>query len=384
MRGGTILADRQIDRWNYIDLIEFLGMLFVLIYHSTTYSYSFVKEGSSIYYARYFMRTILSTCVPLFFFSNGFLLLNKPLNIKKHIIKIINIIILTGVWGIISILILMPIEHECLSMKEIIVYLCTWHQGWINHLWYMGALVCIYVFFPILKCAFDNQKKSFLFFTAICAIFTFGNRMLSIVGTIFASAICGKEVNFLGINLFNMFNPFRGIYGYAFVYFCVGGLAYGYTEKLKRIKARKRNSLAAMSIILSCTGLFVLGVVLSNISGKIWDVVWDGYDTIFTFVNVSAIFVLSISYLNVKNKAINKIVFTISCNTLGIYHIHGIFIHLTHPIVKEWIVAQTYLGCVAYSIVIMMLSLCAVLVIKKIPVLDCLVDLRKLEKRICK
>ena len=50
-------------RWDYIDLLEFIGIFFVIIYHSTTYSYSFIEQASAINAAGidflYFSRQIL-------------------------------------------------------------------------------------------------------------------------------------------------------------------------------------------------------------------------------------------------------------------------------------------------------------------------------------
>jgi surface polysaccharide O-acyltransferase-like enzyme len=171
----------------------------------------------------------------------------RELNLKKHIIKTIKIIILTGIWGIINILFLMPIENEYLSLKEIAVYLWTWHLGWINHLWYMGALVCIYVFFPLLKIAYDNNRKAFIYFVVVCAILTFGNKILNCVGTVISNLI-GIHEGTISINWFNMFNPFGNIYGYTFVYFCVGGVAHEYVEKIRAITCKKNNILAIISV----------------------------------------------------------------------------------------------------------------------------------------
>ena len=93
------------------------------------------------------MRTFLSAGVPIFFFCNGYLLLNRRFCLKKHEFKIVKIIALTGIWGMINIFLIMVIEKEHLSIAEFMDYLWTWHYGWINYLWNMGALVCIYIFF---------------------------------------------------------------------------------------------------------------------------------------------------------------------------------------------------------------------------------------------
>lgn len=369
--------ERYINRWDYIDLIEFIGMFFVLIYHSTTYQFSWLDDNNTIYFIRYYLRTILSVCVPLFFFANGYLLLNRSFNLKKHIFKIVNIVVLTVVWGIIVVLILMPIEHEFLSIREILSYVWTWHQGWINYLWYMGALVCIYIFLPILKAVFDTKRNIFIYFTIICALLTFGNRALSICGTILAS---GHEVSFLDVNLFNIFNPFRGIYGYSFVYFCVGGLAHSFKEKIDLINVKKRNIYAAFTLVLSCAGLFTTGIVLSKISGKMWDVVWEGYDTFFTFVNVCAIFMIAISYIPKKNSILSSYILNVSQNTLGIYFIHEVLIHLTRPVVKEWLIAQNFIGCIIYSLIILSISLSFSLVLRNIPFFKNLVALKSVKR----
>lgn len=166
----------------------------------------------------------------------------------------------------------MPIEHEYLSLKEIAVYLWTWHQGWINHLWYMGALVCIYVYFSLLKVTFDTNKKIFIYFTVISAILTFGNSLISNCLSILLN-ITGLHEGLVDTNWFNMFNPFRGIYGYSFVYFCIGGLSHGVVKRIKQIPLKKRNIIAVFVIIFSCAGFFITGIVLLNSSGVMWDVV---------------------------------------------------------------------------------------------------------------
>ncbi|MGN0334381.1 MAG: acyltransferase [Lachnospiraceae bacterium] len=359
----------QTGRWNHIDFIEFLGILFVLMYHSNTYSYFWMDDGSGLSFLRYYLRTILSTCVPLFFFANGYLLLNRSFNLKKHIVKTLKIIVLTFIWGIINILCCMLIKKEYLTLKEIAEYLWTWHQGWINFLWYMGALVCIYVFFPLIKTVFDNSKKIFIYFTVVCAILTFGNAFMNYCGSV-ALNITGVHDGILSMNWFNMFNPFRGIYGYTFVYFCLGGLAHGIKDRLEEISPVKRNTAAIAVIILSCLGLFAMGIVLSDISGKMWDVVWKGYDTIFTFINVCMIFTLCLSY-----RGNYRIVQLVSANTLGIYFMHPILILLSIEYVTVIPIAQSFLGTVVYAFIIMLTGLAITQLFMRIPVIKRLVKL---------
>lgn len=361
MKDLKLVRQKTEDRWHYIDLMEFIGMLFVVIYHATIYSYSWLETNSVLYFIRYYIRTILSTGVPLFFFANGYLLFNRKFCLKKHIVKTIKLIFLTGIWGTINLFLIMIIEKEYLSLKEFLEYLWTWHYGWLNYLWYMGALVCIYVFFPLLKIAFDNEKRIFIYFIIVSAILTFGNVFINYGVSIVLNQF-GLYKGIVNWNWFNMFNPFRGIYGYSFVYFCIGGLAHDIVGKLKDIPQKKRNILSITAILIGSLGLFMMGIVLSGISGEIWDVVWGGYDTIFVLTIVCAMFVLCLSYNGGKNR-----IELVSVNTLGIYFTHEIIIHLTRNYVRKIPIAENFVGCIVYAVAIMYVCLLLSQLLGKIP-----------------
>ncbi len=341
----------------------------VLSYHGTNYSYNFLQGSNNIlFYLRYYFRTILSCCVPLFFFANGFLLFDRQFDLKRHILKIFRLVILTGVWGIIDLFILMFIRNEFLSIKDFLIGVWTCKQGWINHLWYMQALVVIYFLFPLIKTVYDKRRDVFAFFTVAAAIFTFGNVAINVLVSIAAHLVLGKGTVYT-FNWFNGFNPFRGIYGYSFVYFCMGGIAYEILDKLIFLK---RKWVCIATILASMFGLFAVGIALSHITEQSWDVVWNGYDTIFTLINVFCVFSLCSQYKG-KENLFRKMVFIISSNTLGIYFIHVLFNQLLGPHIKEIAILSNIPGNLLYSVIILFVSLGTVLAIKKIPILKRLV-----------
>lgn len=353
------------SRIEYIDLLEASAILFVVLYHTRDYTYNFLEgEKGLLLYVPYFFRAVLSTCVPLFFFANGFLLLNKKFDLKKHIIKSIRLVVLTFIWGGIDILIIMCIKDDPLTVKEFFKALWSWKLGWINYLWYMGALICIYVFFPLIKVVYDNNRKVFYYFVIITAIFTFGNKALNLAGSI-AAYIWNGRTDILTFNWFNIFNPYRNIYGYAFVYFCVGGCC---NDALKIIqKYRKKINIAASIIlIVSTLILCLIGVAISKIIGEVWDVTWNGYDTIFTFINVVSIFVLTTNYQGHCRK-IKNIISLISCNTLGIYFVHEVYKHCLRTYMGEDFMFTG--GDVIMGVLVLVLSLFTTILIKKIPLL---------------
>ncbi len=214
-----------------------------------------------------------------------------------------------------------------------------------NSFWFMGALTGIYILFPALKALFDKSEKAFLFFTVTCAIFTFGLRAL----------------HYPAINMFNPFNS----YGYSFVYFCVGGLIYKYENKIILINRIKRNILAVLGMLLMCACLFFIGVFLTKSTNEeIWDVVWNGYDTIFTFFNVIFIYILCLNYH--RNNVFIK---NISSNTLGIYFTHALIIRSTRPWIKTQDALCNLPVNLLYSSLIIVICLLFCLLLRKIPLL---------------
>lgn len=359
------------ERLFYIDLLEFLAMLFVLLYHSNICEIDIIKNSSVSIYLTYSSRAILSTGVPLFFFVNGYLLFNRGFELKKHIFKMIKLILLTGIWGGISLIVLMLIENEYMSIKDFLVALWTWKDGWINHLWFMGALICIYIFFPVLKNVYDTNKKIFVYFIVICAIMTFGNRVLNGIGTIFLNLGMDYKQE-LNMYFFNIFDPFRGIYGYTFVYFCVGGLMYIILPYLSKFNRVKINCCALLGICISTICLAGWGIYCSKITETVWDVVWNGYDTIFTFGNVIFIFVLCLNYKG-DNAKMRKVVNIISRNTIGIYFLHTLFIRLSVDYVKQFSFMCNLPGNLVYALLVMFICMIFILGLKKIPLLKKLV-----------
>lgn len=357
-----ILTDnRQNKRLTNIDLIETIAMLFVIMYHSTTYAYSFNFEEPTQVLA-YLFRALLPMGVPLFFFANGYLIFNRPFNFKKHVKKTLRLMLLAIIWGALKIVILMPIKGEYLTFTGVWYGVRTWKLGWINSMWYIGALVCMYFFFPLLKQSFDNDRKPFYLFLGACLVFTFGRTLMNEALTVLNVVFLNKMEVVHRKTMFNMFNPFRGIFGYTFVYFCLGGCMYELKDKILKIKRWKRNTVAAVLMFLSSVGLFIYSMIHSKAAAG-WDIVWNGYDTVFTLINVLCTFVLSLNY----TKDI-KLIRVISCNTLGIFFLHELFTKSLGSFIGQYKIFASVLGNAVYAFLVILACLAITLVCKKIPI----------------
>lgn len=357
------MEGKKKERIEYIDLIECIAIFMVLIYHSPLYSWDFLSEYKKSYYLIYYLRTILSTGVPLFLMVNGYLLFDKKFDLRKHILKTLHLVVLTFVWAAISLLMLQVIEKQFFSVKDFFKTLLEWKIDWINHLWYMGALVCIYLFFPLLKQTYDTNIKIFICFTLISAGLTFGNTLINEVGSLTLGILMKKQLVLQDWDFFNIFNPFRGIYGYTFVYFCAGGLIKNIEGIVLSVPLLKRNIICVIGILISSLGLWNIGVFYSNLLGRLWDVVWNGYDTVFTFLNAIFIFILCMNW-----KQNSWFIRTVSCNTLGVYFLHMLLIYFTKAYIIEIELFCNIIGNMVYAIIILCMSLMISLILKRIPI----------------
>lgn len=349
------------ERFVYLDFIKVLAIYLVCLYHYNSFNINFLEDSSKLTYISYFIKGIASTGVPLFFMVNGALMLNRKYDLKKHTKKTINIIVLTIVWGIISLIILSPIKGKSYTLPQFINALWWWELGTINHLWFLQALVCVYLLYPLIKEIYDKEDKSILkYFLGIAFIFTFGNVILN--------DILNITYGILGINrvnLFNNFNVFRGFYGYTIVYFILGAII------LEKLRNNTKVNLKVMSALffIGMTTLFLYGIMMSKLSSQVYDTVWNGYDTIMTLVICISIFGLSFLCKDKFNKY-EKMIQIIGENTLGIYFIHRFVGEVLRPYYATLPFYRDVLPNILFGLIVMFVSLGITLILKKVPLIN--------------
>ena len=364
----------------WIDLLETIAIFSVVLCHCTAHIANMpLSEANVGFYLHYALRSITAVCVPLFFFANGYLLLTRPFDLKRHFRKIIKFIFIAVFWYALTLAFLIFLHRDQLAANGLSNTIASLKYG-VTHLWYLGALVCLYIFFPLLKVTYDHHRQAFIYFTLICAIITFGNTLLNNFMTFYSSFIDHRGIIYTDTNFLNIFNPFRGMYGYTFVYFCLGGVVAYYFDKIKAIARQKRNLIALCGLILGWLGLFGLGLMYSKASGQIWDNIWYGYDTIFALITTISIFFLSLNW-----RQDNIIFRTISRNTLGIYLIHMLIIYALTTWANGFIMYYTsplssvpfiisFIGVIIYTIIVLFISLGITAIIKKLPLIKNIVS----------
>lgn len=350
-------------RISFIDIIETLAMLLVIFYHINIQNINILTNPSAVTYTGYAFRGMCTMGVPLFFMANGYLLFKGSFDLKKHILKTIKIIILTLVWGAITLVLFMPINHEWLSLKEFVVALLKWRQGWIDYLWFMGCLVCIYCIFPVLKYAYNYDYKILRVIAVLCMTFVFGNSLLNNLATIFLGCT-GHITAPVNFNFFNIFNPLSQKYAFTFAYFCFGGVMIEVLEKIKN-EIKRNTVIMVLGIIGSMTVLVLYGIYVSKLTGQLWDAVWNGYGTVSTLISSVLMFLIL--------SRINKNIFmceSISRNTLGIYFIHWILCRIVKIFSRYLTIYPNVilLITIIIAVAIIFLSLNIVYILKKIKI----------------
>ncbi len=361
-------------RIEYFDLLKFFAIFFVIIYHFNTIDIDFINNGSINTHLNYYLKSFLCVCVPLFFFISGAILLNhnEEINLKKHIKKTIKIIGLFLIWTTITILFLNAIWtnydsiggyfSNLISKSNFDAY-TTLKKSWNNHLWYLGVLFILYVFYPLIHLAFTKKRSIFNYFLVIVLIFSFGITLIADIRTIISSFDTFNYYHYT--NYGYMFNPFGHSTAYSLGYFMLGGLLF---EKREKFASKKYKVFAGIIILIAITALFFYGRLISKMWNGPWDNVFEAYNSIPAVVSTIALFII---FMNYKSRTfIGKLFCSIGSQTLGIYFIH---ILIGSYIINYWYKLGNYININSFFInlllafIILMISYGISLGISKIP-----------------
>ena len=330
-------------------------------------------------YVAYFLHGMTSIAVPTFFLVNGFLLLNKPLCLQKHLQKTFRIYVLTLVWSTITVVALIEIEDDSYNLSEFFKSVLFLKLYVNNHLWFLFVLVSVYILFPVVKVAFDySDHKIILWTLAVIFISSFGNLFgnwcLNILYVLIGHPIdlieAGKIKEHLPLSS-QLIIQFCGYY-WVWVYFIIGGLLGRRNEWYTNFTP----SLIQLSgiFMVSLTGLFLYGIIVSpSLGGTMFDNGWDGYYSIPCLLMTISMFMAfrRMPYIDGK---IGELITSIGINTLGIYFIHMLVIKLSNSYIYEPSSSSITVHLL-YSLFILLCSWLATLALKQIPLANYLVKL---------
>lgn len=261
-------------QYSYLNILKNISTFGVIFYHCFAYlNYGNFANMQS--YIVLFFAQLARLAVPIFLFVNGCLLLNKKYTVSKIFGKILKYAILFFICININ-------YFVCVLSGEISFGATTYfasytlNNGVANYLWFLIALIVIYFLYFPLKRLFDNNKKGFLIITIAVIVVLCSVNMTYFVINIFSHGNVGTLVATLNSILCNQ-------YFAAIVYFMLGGLCFYYKDKIVDcIKHYVFDIVGFLSIVF----YFVLCIFVRDY----FDIVWNGYISIFSVISVVCIF----------------------------------------------------------------------------------------------
>ena len=316
------------------DLLRVIAMIMVIVIHvSNVYSRNFGIIDNSSFLLSLFYNTISRISVPIFFMISGSLLLDKKINIKKYIKRLLKFILLIIVWDIIYLI----WEYFYLGITYDKFYMLI-IEPYRAHLWFLYTILIIYIFQPLMWKILEKLNKPL--------------KILLLV--IWLSLSTASIFNSTIAQIFSIFSSVG--------FFILGKYIYDW---VKNNDLRKYNLLFVLIMILSYIVSITLNYVFSLKYNQFYNLFF-AYRTPFIILASFSFFILIVS--NYKKDTINKMVIKLSDLSLGVYLIHGIFLDITVNIFM-YNSLNSIIGIPIFSIIIFILSVISVSILKKIKVL---------------
>ena len=363
-------------RQHYLDLVKVLAIInLCALHYSWAGDIDFAADISFSVAFRRFVYGFYACTVPLFVMVNGALLLNRPLNLKKHYKSLLVISLQYVFWRAVSLVLIglyNGVDFASWNLTKMVnVFLLLQDVGGIaiNHLWFVPMLICLYVWFPIIKAAFDQCEHSqygvklLLPFMGMLLVFCF---LLDDV-MLFQPAI--PVLNAANFGAFRLFQPMSSpLYSCMLFYFILGGLLHKYKDRLLKIST----PVLLAVVLLSGLGLYGEWWVNSELMGSTYDNIFASHENLPDAFLSAAVFILCQRldvWLSGRRK-LCRVMDIVSRESLSVYYFHWI---LLSTVFEYLHVADGYIFNVFRSLILCAVCVLLSLILKKIPLLRKLV-----------
>lgn len=357
MQQGKAVTPKRIL---YYDALEVLAIYLVMSVHSVWLNGNVFSSIS---------MSIPPLAVPLFFMVHGTLLLGKDFSPKKHFSRTLKVFLQLIAWSIIYLVvsILFGWIKEEISIGYLYRYF--FQGGSINgtlgsHLWFIYALLSIYLFYPVLS-ALRSNRKALVYLTGILFLFTFVAKEIDVWGAFLSQILLGKEFSCKWWN--NILSPF-GKYANCLFFFLFGYLLANWLAEKKAKHTLKKRTVVSCALVLS-------GVLLMMLERKFefgsfqynWKPLSEQYVRLGTVLMATGVFALfsAIPFHEEKCKAIVEI----SKHTIDIYFIHVIVARLMYV----YLFKQSMAGVISNyvrALFVLAISYAIGQIMRKIPVVN--------------
>ncbi|MBQ6841308.1 MAG: acyltransferase family protein [Bacilli bacterium] len=325
-----------------LDTLRVLSMFLVIVIHvANYYCRAFSQISSLSYFGAVIFNAIARVSVPIFFMISGALLLSKEYDEKKNFQRIKKMIITLTIFTIVYLL-----WDKFYMHKEFTNYIGLLTSPERSMLWFMYAIIAIYIALPFIKCMTDNMNEKL-------------DKSFIVLWMLFNGVVYLLNL-FVDLDVKYLVPILSGTYYLG--YFIAGYLIYKYKDV---IASKKNNILWIIVLVLSLTATIGFTYVRSLDFNRYYDN-FLAYRSIFVILSSLSIFLLI--YFNLPNKKI-KLVSFVSPYSFGVYLVHGIILNFLMEDILSYIKINSFIGIPICVIILSIFSVIVVALLKKVPVL---------------
>lgn len=371
-----------------LDLLKALAILLVIFYHNGQLNPASIADN--------LLMTLPNAAVPCFFMASGAVFFHRPLDMKKHLRRMLRFYLVVVCWKLIYLVLYRhwgaPAEG---SVRALLSYLLLFqHLEGVGtaHFWFMDAMLTVMLAAPVLYLCYQirddgtasfpgsgrnlSQTASFrafggrvtlpghsqllLFLLAALVLFNqlpaAGNLVLRVV-----SQLTGlPEWN---ISPLGEVNPFSFRYSNYFTYYLLGGLLMEYRERFS-VKT------AAAFALAGSMGLFCIKYIQTG--SFRWNGIYleSGYYWFSTMLLAAGLFLLTIRLHIREHSPAACIASWVGASTMGIFYLHIPLIFVLAPAVFTRLLPYNGWSVnLAESCLVILLSLPIIWAGRKIPVI---------------
>ncbi len=294
-----------------IEFIRVIAIIMTIMIHvSNIYIYAFDEISNGYFLISVIYNSLSRLCVPLFFMISGALIINKEYSRKKYFQKIIKFVLLLIFWSLFYYIQKNGFSFE--NIGDVLVNSFFNAEMTSRHLWYMYALISVYIALPFVQNMCKNLSKELENLFLILWIVLSG---ISVIVLPLARYITKSNIGVdYPIPIINA--------AYYLGYFVCGHILYKRFENIKLDKQKNIICILVYSVCTFITAFFTY--FISTKADRFFDA-FTWYKSIFTILATIAIFLLIVAN---KDFFKSEFILKISQHTFGIYLTHIFFFNI--------------------------------------------------------
>ena len=310
-------------RLDNLDLMKTIAILLVISLHAALWKYEITNNFFSTPDIIQYSFRVLSQGVPIFLAVNGFLLFRKKkLDIKKHYLKTLKLLLLFVFWTALLYIIKEITNNNLNSISFTSVVNTIFEANSSNAVtWFLQSLIAVYLIYPMLKLLYDKEFLLFKILFVIVTIFTVCISILNLFKVSLDSLSLSSIAKEIGMteSFVIKFSPLAN--GWFLLFFMLGGMIYYNYEYFSR-----KRIFFILAGIISTSATIAFAIIMTLRTGIIYNPDFM-YSTLFMPVCILGLWAITLKYKS-KQLLINKLIRSFGKNTFGIYLTHWIFIYL--------------------------------------------------------